>query len=202
MDILSTLKSEYSRTVIMIVIPGAIALFPFCLIIYNIFHLQRISFKDYVIYISLIYLFASVFLGFIIQDLGARLEMILDKKCYEKKDKEYLDFNETFELYLFNKKQEEFIITHYYRAMLVRLKFELHTIVAIILLLIGFLIRYLLESPFELSWARTILFLFICISLLLYLFYESIKGVETLHNFRIRINKKFNPTFEFNPKYE
>jgi hypothetical protein len=64
-----------------------------------------------------------------------------------------ISFNECFSLYLFNLRYEKHIITHYYRSMLVRLKFEVHTIARIFLLwlgifypLLGFIFYYQLEN--------------------------------------------------------
>jgi hypothetical protein len=75
MDILSTLKGEYSRTLILILIPGGIALLPIADIFYVLFFKDQ---KEYIGYFSVLVFLSSIFYGFISQDLGARIEIFLD----------------------------------------------------------------------------------------------------------------------------
>ncbi|MDZ4071817.1 MAG: hypothetical protein U1C70_08340 [Sediminibacterium sp.] len=194
MDILASLKSEYARALILIVIPGAISLAPFYLLCQDDITLLFKG-KTSEIYQSVIYLLLSFSLGHVVTDLGARYETILDRRYCKKKKINYDIFLNRFNLYLFNKKQEDLIATHYYRSMLLRLQFELHHIVAICLLLIGMLLRLIFVENFIIDWQKTIVFLVIALSLLLYLRYEAIKGVETLDYFRLNINRKIGETF-------
>lgn len=197
MDILSTLKTEYSRTLILIVIPGAIALEPYGIILYHYFDLKVADFKDYFIYVAIGYLFASVFIGFVLQDLGARLEVLIDWLYCRGMDKEHRKFNGIFKKYLFNKKEEDYIITHYYRSLLVRLKFELHTIVAIAFLWIGMAIRVYIADNFIIDMKRTMIFVILSFLVFAYLLFEAFFGVKALHYHRVRINRKFRPSFYF-----
>ena len=103
-------------------------------------------------------------------------------------------FDGQFELYLFNKKEEEFIITHYYRSMLVRMRFELHTCASLMIIWIGGVFRIIVEPKFKLDWANTLWFVLITLLVFGYLLFEAFKGIETLHYLRIRINRKFNPS--------
>lgn len=193
MDILSTLKTEYSRTLILIIIPGSIALEPFGVMLYKYFDLHINDLNDFFIYLSLSYLFASIFLGFLIQDLGARLEILLDKLFCHLSKRNYTKYDKLFTLYLFNSREENFIITHYYRSLLVRLKFELHTVVAIFIMWLGFAIRAFVVEKYVIDNSRTFVFLLISLATFIYLLYEGFEGVKQLHKHRVLINRKFKP---------
>lgn len=190
-NILSTLKGEYARTLLLILIPGAIAFEPFSILLYKYFDLHIKDLKEYIVIVSLVYFLAALLVGFIIQDLGARLEMILDKLYCLNNESEGEKFDDVFEDYLFNKKEEDYIVTHYYRSMLVRMKFELHTCASIFLLWIGSFLRAIIDTEFHLSWPRTLWFVSISLVVFLYLLIEAYRGVETLHHFRTKINEKF-----------
>jgi hypothetical protein len=194
MDILSTLKTEYSRTIILVIIPGSIAIFPYAQILCAHWNIQLNDSNNYWLYGAFTYLFASIFMGFLLQDLGARLEMALDWLYCKVNNISYPTYNSIFELYLFNKRQENYIVTHYYRSLLVRTKFELHSIGAIILLWLGLCVKYSFEK-FYIDYSKTTAFVSISGSVLVYLAYEAYKGVGTLHSFRQQINRKFGPQF-------
>jgi hypothetical protein len=193
MDILSTLKSEYSRTLILIVIPGVVALQPFCLMLLEYYNIEMTKIKDYLIVGTFSYLFASILIGFIIQDIGARLEILLDRKYCKWNNIKYSIFTTRFQKYLFNKKEEDYIIIHYYRSMLVRLKFELHLVISILVLWLGMVFRACLTENFVFDWKRTIVFIIISLAILIYQLIEAYRGVEFLHFFRGRLNRKFKP---------
>jgi hypothetical protein len=169
MDILSTLKSEYSRTFILILIPGLLAITPIADLFYHLYFLGE---RELYTYLAIMIFLAAVMAGFVIQDLGARLEMKLDQlyctmnrkgrkhcnfwigdvvvglsdfitiKNNDSYRSMYNEFTSQFNLYLFNLRHENHIITHYYRSMLVRLKFEVHLIVAIIMMWLGLVTKY------------------------------------------------------------
>jgi hypothetical protein len=193
-SILSTLKGEYARTLLLILIPGAIALEPLAIILYKFQKLNIPQLSDYIVLVAIIYVVASIFLGFIIQDIGSRIEIQLDKCFCKKKKIEVDNFYESFEQYLFNKKEEDYIITHYYRSMLIRLRFELHTSASIVILLLGSLIRIFIEKDFKIDCKSSIWFIVICFFVLGYLLFEAKEGVELLYKLRSKINKKFKPS--------
>jgi hypothetical protein len=193
-NILSTLKGEYARTLILILIPGAIALEPFAIMIYKFQSLKIKDLHDYITLVSIIYVLAAIFVGFIIQDIASRLEIRLDKWYCKKNDLDIEKFYEQFDLYLFNEKKEDYIVTHYYRSMLVRMRFELHTCASITILLVGSLLRTFMETGFKIDWIKSIWFVLISLALLFYLLYESKEGVSLLHKFRRKVNDKFNKT--------
>jgi hypothetical protein len=194
MDILSTLKSEYSRTVILIVIPGAIALEPYSIILYQYFNLTITGLSEIFIYTAVVYLFASLFSGFILQDLGARLEVFLEKIYCKRNRVNHDNYIKVFEVYLFNLREENYIVTHYYRSMLIRTKFELHSISAIIFLWIGMILRVFLDSNLNLDNQRTFIFAIFSFTIFAYIVIEAYKGIQTLHYYRELINEKFHPT--------
>jgi hypothetical protein len=196
MNILSTLKSEYSRSLILLVIPGSIALFPYSVMLYKYYDLHVDKLESYFIYIAFIYLFASLFIGFIIQDLGARLEEYYDSLYCQKNKKSESGYLRQFQKYLFNKRREDYIITHYYRSMLVRMKFELHTVCGILILWMGMTIRAFWVEKFAIDCSRTLAFITISLIVFVYLNIEAYKGIKTLHFYRNQINKKFKPSFD------
>lgn len=192
-NLLSTLKGEYARTLILILIPGAIAFEPYAVLLYNLYFIKVTSLKDSIAVLSIIYLLCSVFAGFIIQDIGSRIEIKLDKFYCWKHGLSRDNFYSIFELYLFNERKEEYIITHYYRSLLVRMRFELHTCASIVLLWSGYVIKYFIQD-FAIDWTKTIWFAAISIVTFGYLLYEAKEGVKILHKLRKKINDKFKPS--------
>jgi hypothetical protein len=178
------------------VIPGSIALFPFSIMLYNYYDLHINKLESYFIYIAFIYLFASLFVGFIIQDLGACLEEYFDSVYCRNNKRSKSGYLRQFQKYLFNKRQEDYIITHYYRSMLIRMKFELHSVCAILILWFGMTIRAFWIESFAIDWSRTLAFIFISAFIFIYLNLEAYNGVKTLHFYRNQINKKFKPSFD------
>jgi hypothetical protein len=193
-SILSTLKGEYARTLLLILIPGAIALEPFAIILYKFQRVQIPQLSDYIVLVAIIYVVTSIFVGFIIQDIASRIEIKLDKRYCKRNSIKIEDFYEAFELYLFNKKEEDYIITHYYRSMLIRLRFELHTSASIIIMLFGSLIRVFIEKDFKIDYLSSIWFILICLSIIFYLLFEAKEGVKLLYKLRIKIITRFQPS--------
>jgi hypothetical protein len=192
-NILSTLKGEYARTLILILIPGAIAFEPIAVLFYKKYSFKIVHVESLVLLV-LIYFLASLFYGFLIQDLGSRIEIKLDKYYCWKHKVSTQAFYDQFELYMFNKKEEDYIITHYYRSLLVRLRFELHTCAAIILLWIGSILRWGILRDFDFSITKTWPFVLSSVLIFGYLLYEAKEGVKILHKLRIKINGKFKPS--------
>jgi hypothetical protein len=225
MDILSTLKGEYSRTLILILIPGGIALAPFANIYFKLFFKS----ENPITYFAVLCFIAAILFGFIMQDIGARIEMQLDKIfcalnrenrtsysvrlfgiisgityyifCKKRDDYKKMkeDFYNCFDLYLFNLRHEKYIITHYYRSMLVRLKFEVHTLAAILVMWIGIFLNWRVFE-YSIDWKLTRILFFTTFSIGLYLAWEAYFGVKTLHSFRMDINEKFKPSYSYDDK--
>jgi hypothetical protein len=93
-------------------------------------------------------------------------------------------------------KLKEAAMMRYYRSILLRMKFELHTSISIIIMLIGHLILRLFYTV-KIDWARTGTYVGICLAVLVYLLFESYTAVNTLHELRTRMNEDYelNRTF-------
>jgi hypothetical protein len=179
MDILSTLKGEYSRTIILILIPGAVAFIPYFLLLNQYFDFSILK-EGSLIYYVLAYIFASLGVGFLLQDLGARIENKMDWTANGKNANRYKGFIKQFTMYLFNKREEEFIF-----------KFELHMIASIVVLWVGMIIDCLLSNSID--WNRTIVFAGLSLTCWVYLVFEAYRGVQVLGYYRRLINRRFRP---------
>jgi hypothetical protein len=165
-------------------------------LLYKYFDLHINELKDYVVLLSLIYAFIALLIGFIIQDVGSRIEMILDRLYCKNNEDEADSFSATFESYLFNQRKEDYIVTHYYRSMLIRMKFELHTCASIVLLWVGSFLRAIIDKQFHWNFHLTFWFVLISAAVFAYLLIEAYDGVETLHYYRKKINEEFSDHFK------
>ena len=137
MEIVSTFKNEFSRTFLLIFIPGAITISPFLrLLINQVEFIFKVTSQSYLTVEILIFSFV-LFIGYMIQNIGSRIEQCLDKWFCRVKHIDYSSFDSQFQKYLFLQANEKLIVTSYYRSMLIRLKFELHSISSICIILIG-----------------------------------------------------------------
>lgn len=199
MEISDYLKADSQKNVIYYLLPGAISFWPYAIIIFRYFNVHFDGkMGEYSIYIALIFFVLSMGLGTLIEDLGARVEMWLDALFQRINFIDSTDFDNTWNGYLTIKipREKEPAIMRYYRTILLRLKFELHTVISIILMLVGHgLVFYL--YPGKVDWPRTSIYILTCIIVFLYLLFEAYKGVDGLHALRTRMLRDFNENREY-----
>jgi hypothetical protein len=137
MDKLTSLNLSFDKIVISVLIPGIIAIFPFFLL-YLHFHPSA---KDYFYLNQSITIttvtFISLIAGMILDNIGGRFEVgILDVRIKRK----ISDFDETWNKFLQLSYKDEPVGQRYLRNILLRMKFEISTGVALIPMTIGLLI--------------------------------------------------------------
>jgi len=193
MDISDYFKAESQKNIIYYLLPGAIAFWPFSIIIYKYFDFHLASkLTDYLIYVSIGFFILAMGFGTLVEDLGCRFEIWLDGACQYFKKIPQATFYDIWYKYLLMKlpKPKETVIMRYYRSILLRLKFELHTSISIMVMLLGHLLL-IKFYPIQIDWPRTCTYVGICFALVTYLLYESYCGVDTLHDLRVRMTEDY-----------
>ncbi len=199
MDISDYFKAESQKNIIYYLLPGVIAFWPYSIIIYRYFDFNINSKLDNnLIYVSIVFFILSMGFGTLVEDIGARIELWLEEiyQHFEKITDEA--YYEVWYKYLLLKipKSKETAIMRYYRSLLLRLKFELHTSISICIMLLGHLVLRMFY-PIKIDWSRTCTYVGICILVFLYLIYESYDGVIALHELREKMNKDYDENVEF-----
>ena len=193
MDISDYFKAESQKNIIYYLLPGVIAFWPYSILMYRYFdfHLNS-KLGDYFIYVSIVFFILSMGFGTLVEDLGARIELWLDRAFQVLNGISETSFDVVWNKYLTVKipKAKEPAIMRYYISLLLRLKFELHTSISIGIMLVGHLLLRLFY-PLKIDWPRTGTYIGICILVLIYLLFESYSGVSALHNLRVKINDDY-----------
>jgi hypothetical protein len=178
MDFASTFRAEVFRPVAVLIVPGAIASFPY-------FMLATKYYPDLAIYrdshevpyyaISFLIVLA---VGLLLEDLGSLIEAdVWDKKL--ERDHELKD---TWRKYLMLTLEKEPIGQRYLRAMVLRLKFELGCSVAFVSFLVG---MGWLNLAFPLmSWFAYFALALGVVVTGAYLLWESYRGAKVLATLR------------------
>jgi hypothetical protein len=186
MEFPTYLKAESQKNVLYYILPGLIMFWPYAIIIFRYFDFQlNHQLNDYLVFVSIIFFIFALGIGTLIEDIGARLEQNLDNKfCKEEKISKNI-FDDIWYRYLNIKilKVKEPILLRYYRTLLLRLKFELHTSVSIVLMLVGNILLRLLY-PIKVNCLLTGIYLVFCFAVLYYLYREAYDGVKQLHYYR------------------
>lgn len=246
MDLLSVFKTENQRELLINVLPGSIASWPYLyLIVHGLnYDVSSVLSEWTIIPIILAFLFTSWGIGFFLTDIASNIELRLEKIYCKLKttpkvisstkpfsffdnltvflrltfgvflilfnrwewllgkfvderisdksdDKLHSEFYESWSQYLsICPPNPEPVIFKYYRGVLNRFRFELTLISAVVIMLIGhFLIYMLNNSPNPIDWQQTGVYIGILIPALTFLFIEAFKGVELLDQLRQDIVK-------------
>ena len=183
MDVLSAFKSEIFRPLATLVVPGATAVSPYIVlaIYYNKFvadfwtaHPNHFAFFVGV---------AIIATGFILEDLGSRLESgVWDEIIESKTSVQFSDWR----AYLAKEytKDAEPIGQHYLRTILMRFKFELSFGLALVFCWFGLLWLQLVVTPRPWNPLRFSVFSFFMLVGAVYLLWESYGGSWVLADVR------------------
>jgi hypothetical protein len=149
--------------------------------------------QNNILFVGSIFLLLSLATGFVIEDLASRYELTVFDSSFKKQNAPGThNFQSVWKTYLtiVIDKDAEPILIRYYRSILLRFKFELHTAISLVIMLLGQLILALNESKVDLvfSYFYTLGIMF----LILYLHFEAKKGAELLHNKRIEIIRHYD----------
>jgi hypothetical protein len=144
MDLESTLKDEYLRPIATTLVPGSIALGPFVLLLKNNVPAVETFIHDYPAAFVTAFVVFVIAAGLILEDLGAQIEVNCFDKPMRKKDTRC---KERWEQYLRLTLNDSLIGQQYLKTVLVRFKFELSMIPALVLF-VGGIVWLQYDSPF------------------------------------------------------
>ena len=130
MDKLTSLNLSFDRVLIQLVIPGLIAIFPWFIFFLNV-HAHAKSYLHSNTNVTILaIIFLSLITGLIIENMGGRLEVWWLDERNKKKYKNYGDIWDKFLLLVYEKNEP--VGQRYLRNILLRMKFELSTAIAMI----------------------------------------------------------------------
>jgi hypothetical protein len=174
MDIASTFKAEVFRPVAVLVIPGAIASFPYFMLATKYFP-DLAHYRDtFVIPYYAISLLLVIAVGLLLEDIGSLIEAEFWDKWLET---EY-EVAVIWQKYLASHFDQEKVGQRYIRSVLLRLQFELGCSLAFVPFLLGFA---WLNAAFPLvSWCSYALLAVFVIAIGAYLLWESYRGARVL----------------------
>ncbi|HVN87979.1 MAG TPA: hypothetical protein VMW17_24320 [Candidatus Binatia bacterium] len=136
MDLISGLRSELFRPLVTLLVPGAIAIAPYWVVLQSRVP-EVVTFKaDNPSALVAILLVVIIAAGLTLEDIGARIE----REVWDRRLRtlgEFANFDAQWHQYLSLKTQDEIVGQRYLRTILVRMKFEISTGPALIIHLIG-----------------------------------------------------------------
>jgi hypothetical protein len=138
MDLSSTFKSEVYRPIVTVLIPGATALAPYLFILNHKYSGISAFAEKYTAISSVIILLLSIVAGFILENIGARIESNL----WDNMQSDNNTHKEEWYKYLRTAFLHEPVGQRYLRTVTLRMKFELSFGVSIIPVCLGFLWLY------------------------------------------------------------
>jgi hypothetical protein len=178
-EIFSAFGSEVFRPLATIVIPGAMALSTWFIVLLQRFPLIRRLVEANHTETSLILAFASIASGLLVEDIGSRIESRwLDKQLAKKP--EFSRHAHDWYQYLRLTFSIEPVGQRYLRTILLRFKFEVGTAVALVISSTG-----LFWTGLESRWA--LLWLSLCVAIALGLLFEARCSHELLSKVRHEI---------------
>ena len=181
MKLSPVLKDEFYRPLVTILLPGALATFPYVLLLNNYFpEVERYRAQQDFVYYALLFL-AVLGVGLILEDIGARIESGWDKLLI-RKNQECADLEETWWKYLALTYDKEPIGQGYLRSILLRMKFELSGGVAMLVCAAG--LAWLWCEGWYVGTRLLVGASLSLLALAFYLFWESYRGAALLARVR------------------
>ncbi|MEW6128132.1 MAG: hypothetical protein AB1757_13915 [Acidobacteriota bacterium] len=187
MDIISALKSELFRPLIILFIPGVTASSPYALLLGH--YIPQVKFfresqpSAFVVIITI----CALAVGLILEDVGSRIEVGWDK-LLKKQDATH---EENWNNYLRLKLKDEIVGQRYLQTFLTRMKFELSMAPALILFSIGL---FWLNWVYSISVCASLTITVVVLGLAAYLLWESYSSAQVLSNTRKQIIKAMKKT--------
>ncbi|MCC6756690.1 MAG: hypothetical protein IT474_01840 [Arenimonas sp.] len=183
MDLISAFKSELFRPLATIIAPGTIAITPwiFTFLSQHSFIVPYI--KEYSLASAFIFTILVTAVGFILENIGARIESAWDKLLTPSNSNDEEPWNKYLQLRI----KDEIVGQRYLRTIVTRMKFELAISPALIFCLLGL---FALNGNLKL-WGYEAMFIaaMLFISVSLYMLYESYSSARTCARTRDQILK-------------
>jgi hypothetical protein len=179
LDLSSPFRSEVFRPITGLLIPGLVACLPWTLLAAHYFPaIEDYRDKHELVYLTIVGLIV-IGIGFVLEDLGTELELLIDSRLIDGK---HPDLYAVWYEYLALKFDIEPVGQRYLRTVLLRLKFELATAVAVIICYGGLV--WLCIAKGLLSWVPLALLGLGFTALAIFLGHQAYKGAEVLANVR------------------
>jgi hypothetical protein len=172
-------KDEGFRNLVAIVVPGGISIAPYLLLATYYFPPLRKAFSEYQLLISALVLFLVIAAGHILENLGSMIEARIWDSMLEGRSKEHLT---TWRKFLLLAPRHECIAHGYLRTILLRMKFELSTSIALIIAWMGTMwldAKMVLLSPGAVTVMSSVV-----LGLAAYLVWESLQSAKVLADTR------------------
>jgi hypothetical protein len=185
MDFASTMKSEVFRPIAILIVPGALASFPYFMLATKYFP-DLAQYRDgHEVPYYAVSLLLVIAVGLLLEDMGSVIEAEFWDKLLEKEYK----LEETWDKYLALSFDKEPIGHRYLRTMVLRLKFELGFSIAVLPFLIG--LAWLNAAFPVLSWPAYGHLALGFVVVAIYLLWESFRGARVLAETRRTLVAQF-----------
>ncbi len=193
MDILDAFKSEVFRPLVTLIVPGAIAIAPYPIVTGHYVPKVQLFWNEHSSGFVAILIVSVIASGLILENLGSRIESrFWDKRIKNHDESHYATWDE----YLKLETNDEIIGQRYLRTILVRLKFELSMIPALIFLWLGLLWVNCLYHVWSLwGFALVTVFVFALNGYLWFESYSSAKNIARIRKLMVEaVKEKFART--------
>ena len=154
MDLTSPLRSETFRPLMTLLVPGALALFPWATLVWIEADALREFAAAHGFLAGIALLLLTLAGGFVVENLGSRLEV---SYCDAKLKEEDPDYDRVWSEYLGLAFENEPIGQRYLSTILTRLRFELHIAVALVVAAPGWILLILGSSTTSNAWVLGVL---------------------------------------------
>lgn len=179
MDLTAPFKTEVLRPVTTLIVPGTIAVGPFVLILGDYVPAIANFWNDHPSAFSVLIVLAILAAGFIIDDLGAEIEVLAWDRLLCKNDKSH---NKNWSEYLKLQLNDELVGQRYLRTKFTQLKFELAMGPSLVIFWAGLLWLQVLHKMWSaIGFALVTLLLFMGAG---YLLWESWRTAQVLSKTR------------------
>lgn len=186
MDLTSPLKPDVFRVVMVILLPGLLATFPWLAWFFWPALLQIEYWQSGGIVAGLFVLAIAMIAGMVLEDVGADIEVrVIDPYVCRDKGMKQEDFDRQWNDYLFSPSTERYVAHRYLKAMVTRFKFELSMLPACVSVALAIVIASFKGVGFPLSTALG--FLIADVALYVFLFDQAKKGAWQLHELRLQM---------------
>jgi len=191
MDLTSPLKPDVFRVVMVILLPGLLATFPWLAWFFWPALLEVGYWQSGGIVAGLFVLAIALIAGMVLEDVGADVEVrIIDPYVCREKGVDPSLFDQQWNDYLFSPSAERYVAHRYLKAMVTRFKFELSMLPACISVGVALVIAFFQGVGFPLS--TTLGFLIADVALYVFLFDQAKKGAWQLHELRLQMHRADN----------
>lgn len=174
MDFASTFKAEVFRPVAVLVVPGAIASFPFFMLATKYFP-DLATYRDAFVvpYYSISFLLVLA-VGLLLEDIGS----LIESEVWDSWLEERYDLDAVWEKYMAATFAIEPVGQRYIRTVVLRLKFELGCSIAFVPFLLG--LAWLTAAFCLISWRSYVFAAIASVCVATYLLWESYRGAKVL----------------------